>query len=360
MNVLRMAKANAPGMAPPAAPTRREERRRTRAERRRHRDGPRVVTLLPLFAAILALLLLVVVLVFAISLDLGFLDALYAAILTALGSPTTDDDRGWLKIVVLVAVIAGGALLGIFFSYLASVATVNRWERRTARAALRLNGHAVVTGLGTIGYRIVRILGDLGFQTAVIDRAPDPRFADALDEERTLVLVGDARLREHLERARVADAVALFACTDGDLANIETCLQARRLRPGITTVARMFDERLADRMTGALGIDRALSASRVAAGAFVGAATDERAVRRFLVGSEPYVALRREADRTIPREEVDRWRADGARVLAFRRGGEVHPPSSLTDGLVEGDSFIMAGPRDVVFGHLGLAPTDEA
>ena len=43
-----------------------------------------------------------------------------------------------------------------------------------------MGGHAVVVGLGTVGYRIERLLFDLGIPTVVLERDPDTRFGAAV------------------------------------------------------------------------------------------------------------------------------------------------------------------------------------
>jgi Trk K+ transport system NAD-binding subunit len=314
------------------------------------RSGPRLraATLLPVAAAVLAALLSSTVVVFAIALHKDPIDAAYFAVSTALGNSTLDQEDAWLKVVGVISMVLGGALVGVLFSWLASVATAQRLEQRMGRRARELSGHAVVVGLGTIGYRVERLLHELDIPRAGIDRDPDPRFAGVV-AERTPILTGDVRLPESLDRTGIREARWLIACTSDDLTNIESCLTARRLNPKIRTIARIFDADLADRVGGTLGIDAAVSASAVAARAFAGAATDERAFRQFRVGELDYLAFRFEPERTIDPSEIERWRGGHVRVLAFRKeAGETLPASQLTEGLSPGDSAILAGPADAM------------
>jgi Trk K+ transport system NAD-binding subunit len=337
---------------------RRERRRRRGARIDESAAGQRAVrtaTLLPVAAAVLVVILLATVLVFALALHLGPVDAAYFAVSTALGNSTLDKEDAWLKVIGLISMVMGGALLGVAFSWLAAVATTQRLEQRMVRRARELSGHAVLVGLGTIGYRVEQLLRDLRIPTVVIDRDPDPRFRDAVGE-RTPVLTGDVRLVENLDRTGIRNARWLIACTPDDLTNIETCLSSRRLNPSIRAVARIFDAELAKRVGGSLGIDAALSTSDVAAGAFAGAARDERALRSFRVGQLDYLAFRYQADRTIPLEAVEEWRANDVRILAFRRGdGRTQPASELRGPLNAGDSAVLAGPapaiRSIVLGE---------
>ena len=178
-----------------------------------------------------------------------------------------------------------------------------------------------------MGYRVAQLLHQLGIPTAAIDREPDPRFAGIVAEH-IPVLTGDVRLREHLERAGTADARWFIACTPDDLTNIETCLSARRLNPTIRTVARIFDADLAERVGGSFGIDAAVSSSLVSASAFVGAASDERAIRAFRVGGLDYLAFRFDPERPLEIPEIERWRG-GLR----RRDGALPPLGTAGGGL---------------------------
>jgi Trk K+ transport system NAD-binding subunit len=314
-------------------------------ERRR---GAGSSTLLPIAAAALAVLVLATMIIFAVALHLSPIEALYQAVLTAFGSPSLPEAAWWLKVVAVSAVIAGGALVGVLFGFVAAYATTERLEQRMGRRAHHLRDHVVLAGVGDIGYRIERQLFELGIPTVIVERSPDPRYLSAVGE-RTPVLAGDIRLQENLERAGIAHAACIVACTDDDLANVEACIQARRLNPAIRTVARIFDAELADRMTSAFGVDVALSANAVAARAFVGAAVDERALRPFRLGDVPYLALRFEPGRTLDGEEIRSWRAAGVRVLALRHHeGPTLPPSPTDERLTPGDHAVLAGPAEAI------------
>jgi Trk K+ transport system NAD-binding subunit len=311
-------------------------------------------TLLPIVGAALTSLLVAAVIVFWQALRLSPIDALYQVINTAHGNINLADKPTWLKLFGCSVMLAGGALLAVIFSHLSSVATAERLEEQMGRRAARLTRHVVIAGLGNVGYRVADLLCDLGIDVAVVERAPDTRFLQAV-RGRAAVLSGDARLAEDLERASIRDAVAFLACTNDDLANIQACLHARRLNPAIRTVARVFDDRIAERLTQAFQIDAAISSARVAASAFVSAATDERALRSFRVGDLPYLALRYDVPAPTPLTQIETWRAGGIRVLAFRRdAGPVEPPTALTEALAPGDTAILAGPEAALHALLGL------
>ncbi|HYU58370.1 MAG TPA: NAD-binding protein [Actinomycetota bacterium] len=325
-----------------------------RAERKALHAGLRANTLLPAAAAVLVGLLLITVIVFAVALHLNPIDAIYFAVSTALGNATLDQNEAWLKAFGIGAMVAGGALLGVVFSYLAALATAERLEEQMGRRARRLSNHVVLAGLGTVGYRIEHLLSDLEIPLAVIERSPDDRFV-ATVARRTPVVIGDARLPEDLMRVGVEDAACFVACTEDELTNVAACLQAQRQNPGLRTVARVFDEELGGRIQTTLGIDAAVSGTRAATGAFVSAAVDERAPRTLHLGGVAFVAVRFEPTVPLDAGEIDRWRGRGLRVLAFSRGnGPVRAASELDGGLGPGDAAIVAGPeaavRETLFG----------
>ena len=308
-------------------------------------------------AAALAAVLVASIFVFRHALHLSPVDALYFVVTTATttgyGDISLKDTPDWLKLFGCLVMLTGGALLGILFSYLAALATAERLDETMSRRAGRLTGHVVVAGLGNLGYRVTRHLTDLGLDVAVLDLTPRPRFAETL-RARAPVLAGDASLPDNLERVAVESAAAFLACTNDDLANIQACLYARRLNPKITTVARIFDDALAEQLTGAFAIDCALSASGAAVSAFVGAATDELALRPLTLGGLTFLAGRHQAEQPLLAETLAAWRASGVRVLAFRvPGGSLRAPSDLAPPCPAGTELILCGPAEAVRGIMG-------
>ena len=315
-------------------------------------------TRLPQFAIGLTAVLVGSVFVFAHALHLRVVDAVYFVVTTATttgyGDISLKDAPDWVKLFGCFVMLAGGALLGILFSLLAAAATAERLDETMSRRARRMSCHVVVVGLGNLGYRVTRQMLDLGLKAVVLDLAPRPRFAETLRSQ-VPILSGDASLADNLQRVSIESAKALIACTNDDLANIQTCLHARRLNPAITTVARVFDETLVAALPRAFAIDHALSASHAAVSAFVGAATDERALRSIPLGDLDLLAGRYQVETALTGEKLSGWRQEGIRVLAFRtKTGSIQPPSELVLPLAPGAELILCGPSSVlrqVIGH---------
>ncbi len=156
------------------------------------------------------------------------------------------------------------------------VALFNRRERKEAwqvAIASTYRDHIVVCGLGKVGYRVVKELLRLGEDIIGIEHNAAGPFLEEIRQMNVPVLLGDARQREMLEKARAQEASAIVVCTQDDLTNLDIALDARELNPGIKVVLRMFDAQLAERVKRGFGIHTAFSTSALAAPIFAAAAT---------------------------------------------------------------------------------------
>lgn len=357
LDVLRLARRNAPRAAP--------AEQRNRGRRRVTLPGPtegigRVVVL---FALCLVALLVITAVVFAIALGLGPIDAAYRALTNAFGDVSLSNAPGWLKVFGITVMILGAVLIGVVLAHVTATLTASRLEQQAGRRARRMRGHVVIAGLGMLGFRVDRLLDELDMDTVIIEQQLDlSRFREAAAFH-TPVLSGDARLPENLQRAGIERACAIVACTENDLVNVSACVEGHRLNPDVRTVARIFHDDLAEQLS-TFGIDAALSMSKVAAAAFIGAATDERAMRWIGLGDLELAAFRHELDRPVPASELTSWREEGLRVLAVHpRGSRPLPPSAVMHDLAAGTEIIVAGPAPVVerclFGGSGVGPTHD-
>jgi Trk K+ transport system NAD-binding subunit len=292
----------------------------------------------------------------------SWVEAIYLSIVSVKGEPI-ENPEAWLRFFAGVTVIAGATLAALVFSSISSLATTERLQQRSWRRARAMRDHVVVGGLGKVGFRVSKWLATLNIDTVVIDKEPDNSFSDALPG-RTPVLSGDIGLAANLDRARVDDAACFMAVTGDDIANVEACQHAKSLNQDIFTVARIFDGYLCDLAVHepALGVMQPRAAAVIAAPAFVDAAMDERVLRLFVQGSadrheaplevagQQLAGLRFEAGRDVDTREIDRWRAEGVRIVAFRRGpkGNVKGLKEFHAPMKPGDSAVIVGPKNVV------------
>lgn len=129
----------------------------------------------------------------------------------------------------------------------------------------QMRGHIVVCGLGHVGYRVVEELRRLGEEIVGLEINEEGSFIEAVRAWGIPVYIGDARRDELLVACAVARAKAVVCATSNDLANLEIALDSKRMNPDVRVVMRMFDQRLAGKVGGALELDESFSTSALAA-----------------------------------------------------------------------------------------------
>ena len=180
------------------------------------------------------------------------------------------------------------------------------WSETMAQSS---KDHVVVVGLGRLGYRCWRLLDQLGVDVVVIERDTNAQFLEEVRREGAALLVGDGRSDQLLESANVAKARSIVLATNDDLANLEMALDARRMNPQISVILRLFDQGLANKVSGAFEIHTAMSQSALAAPAFAMAAFDASIITSFVVDGQLFV--------------MQRWRVGAGSPIAGRSLGAI-------------------------------------
>jgi Trk K+ transport system NAD-binding subunit len=247
---------------------------------------------------VLALVILVSVALFAVTQRLSLLDAFFLVFTvisaTGVGSADVASYPADLKFFVIVLMVVGTAVLTIVYAFVTNYIVSIKLSGLLGQQPATLEDHIIVSGLGTVGYRVVEGLLKRGEQVAVIEQSSASRFLPLLRayRRRAHVLIGDARLREMLALTNVARARCLVACTSDDMANIQTALNARQVNPQIRVVFRMFDQTAAQQVAETFGFEAALSASALAAPPFVAAALGQTVALSFPAGDQVLAVVR--------------------------------------------------------------------
>lgn len=162
------------------------------------------------------------------------------------------------------------------------------WVSIHAQAA---RGHMILCGLGTVGFRVLEELTRVGEQVFVIERNPDGPFLQQARELGAEVAIGDARADNFLRSMNIEHARAVIVATDDDLANLEIAMDVRELRADVPIILRLYDQRLAQKVKGVLGVQVSVSTSKLAAPLFAAAALDTGVVGTHRVGDEVLVVI---------------------------------------------------------------------
>jgi len=245
-------------------------------------------------ASIIVLLALVSVFVFHFGMHLSAVDSVYFVITTVTtvgyGDITPKDAGPWLKLYGCLLMLLGSASVATLYSIVTDFVVSLKLDQMLGRARVASAAHVIVVGLGGVGYRTVNELRRLKLEVVGIDVKPDAEFRAFIDREVPFV-AGDARDPETLKRAGLDQATAVLALTENDAVNLSVGLATKKLRPEARAVVRLFNAQFAEKVRVAMEIDSALSASRIAAPTFVGAALYEDALFCYIEENR-FIAVR--------------------------------------------------------------------
>ena len=178
---------------------------------------------------------------------LGFVDALYFAVITIstvgfgeVAPIETPSEKlfviGLILSAVAITAWAVGSAAELLFSE-SFWAYLGR--QRMQKRIDALSGHTIVCGYGRMGRRVVRELEDEGRSWVVIDSKE--AIVSEVQSEGGLAVLGDATHDDSLIPAGVERARSLITVTREDAANIVVILSARALCPTLTIAARAED-----------------------------------------------------------------------------------------------------------------------
>lgn len=246
-------------------------------------------------AALILALSIVSVFVFQIGMKLSPVDALYFVITTltttGYGDISPKDSATWLKLYGCFLMLLGSASVATLYSIITDFIVTVRFDQVLGRHRAASSEHVIVVGLGNVGYRTIVAIKELGGSVVAVDLNPNTEFRGLLDHK-TPFVAGDARDTDTLELAGITQATAVIAATDDDAVNLSIGLTAKSMKQDVRTVLRLFDGDLASKIQSSLKVDAALSASRLAAPGFVGAALFEDALFCY-VADNKFIALRK-------------------------------------------------------------------
>jgi Trk K+ transport system NAD-binding subunit len=154
------------------------------------------------------------------------------------------------------------------------------------RGGSRPDGRVVVVGDDGLGVRVLEELRELGVAvTAVCTRTEEP-FALTAQAAQVPLVVGDPESEATLREAGVEEASVCGLLGNTDLANLHVALELLELAPRTRVVMRLFNTSLTGAVRGMLGDVTVLSATELAAPAFVAAIFGRRTAAVLPVGAE--------------------------------------------------------------------------
>ncbi len=144
----------------------------------------------------------------------------------------------------------------------------------------------IVAGSDGIAVRLAEELVALGERVVVLSQEMEPRFRTRLEQMDIRVLGGDPRDVADLRAAGLETAAALAIVEEDDVANLHSALAARGAREDLRLVVRMFNQDLGSRLEALFPDARIMSASAIAAPAFLAAAL--RSAQQIMIAGHPF------------------------------------------------------------------------
>jgi voltage-gated potassium channel len=174
--------------------------------------------------------------------------------------------------------------------------------------------HILVAGLEALGVAIVECLVRDGASVTVLAAATErDRFAHQIEPLGVGLVTGSAAATGNLVAAGIEETDALVLATDDDSTNVDAALAARRLRPALPMVVRVFEPALARYLEDSLKDVTVLSMSSASAAVFA-----EMALKAIIDHPRRAPSIARRARTAVTRRrgpDVDRVLVSA--VLAF-------------------------------------------
>ncbi len=216
----------------------------------------------------------------------------------------------------------------------------------------------IICGHGKVGYRVVRWLLTQQPRPHIVvvheGRADTTRTAELNDLVRSGAVeevIGDATSPDVLSSAHIDRAIVIASVTSNDLINVQVGMEARRQRPDVHVVLRVFSDSLAENLPALFGIHTAYSTSNLASATLAAAAEVAGVKHAFAVDGRLYamdeVVLRAHDPLSGVHIAALRQRY-GVIVAGIKRTGGVAllPPDDVTVGT--GDTLlVVAEPRSL-------------
>jgi len=278
---------------------------------------------------------------------MSFSESVWVAFSLITGEPVKEWPQHWflellyyaLPIIGLVVVLDGLVRFSVYAFRRDEKSP--EWVRAMAST---LKNHVILFGLGKVGLRVLQQLVALKQEAIVIEKDPNcPNFAYARNHG-VPVRVGTAREEGILEEVNAAEARSVICCTDDDLANLELAIDARKIRPDMRVVLRMYDQELAEKIRDTMNIHLAFSTAMLSAPLFATASMDPTVINSFYVDERLLVVARITAakDAKLSGMKIGEVVRSFQLVVISQKRGEgavFHPP--LENSIEPGDVLTL-------------------
>jgi Trk K+ transport system NAD-binding subunit len=280
---------------------------------------------------------------------ISFALAYYNAWMSLFAQPQLPPNTWYLGVLHMVYPVLGISLIGEGVVRLALLIVSKRQgEKEWMKVmASTYRDHTILCGLGNLGIRVLQQLLAQQLDVVVLEKEADGKFVSQGKALGVPILIHDMKEDQALLDAGIQYARSIIVCTNDDIANLEVAIDSRRLNPKIRVVMRLFDQDIAQKVSGALAIDAIFSASTLAAPMVAALSSGSKVLGSLSIAGVPYAACELKVDDasglcglTVGQVEQNK----SARALALLRDGQHVPPPLAMHELESGDLLIMCAP----------------
>jgi len=247
-----------------------------------------------LFIAI-TLVFIISIWIFVEFLKLGIVDAIYftTTIMTTVGFGDINFLHAppWLKIYGSMLMIFSVLIVAAIISMISNSLIAAKFTNLIGPKPTPQSPHVIVSGVGALGYRIVKALLELDQIVFAISDGSKDSYTDQL-REIVPIIQGKDFDTQLLERAYIHQAKAIIICSSNEIRNLAEGLAAKKANPRTRVIVRTLDIQLARKMDVSLPIDKVLSDSEFSATNFV-ASIFHRHVLLGLVWENHFLVLKK-------------------------------------------------------------------
>ncbi len=221
------------------------------------------------------------------------------------------------------------------------------WEMAVAST---FNDHVVLIGLGHLGFRVARELRELEQDVVVIELNPKADLIAAAHDMDIPVIEDNGKRQEALRKAGTSKARTIVICTQDDNLNLQIAFNARKLKPDIHVIVRIFDDDFAQTLEEQFGF-KTMSTTRMAAPTFAAAAAGVDITRPITVEGESLsLACLDIKPRSVLASQTvaDVEQNYNVSVVLLRRNAESDYHPACDKQLSAGDVLaVLAGPEQI-------------
>ncbi|MGF1579093.1 MAG: potassium channel family protein [Gemmataceae bacterium] len=196
-----------------------------------------------------------------------------------------------LKIYVSLLRFVGAALTAAFTAILTRYLLAASLRGALEVRRIPEEGHVIVCGLDSIGFRLVEELSQSNERVVVVESRSDNNFVPTVRRNGVPVIIGDASVGEVLRQARVATSRAVVICTNNDIVNLEIAMLAVKLNPKQKIIPLQSDPKLEELLHKATNIRNGVSIPTVAAPAFVAGLFGDRVQTIFQIRERLFAVI---------------------------------------------------------------------